>query len=365
MNRETDRTTRMVMDRVAALHPRFAIQVGDVAEIGGLPGAWRHALSVLSDLAAEVPVVAASGNHDYYSIGPSARNFKNVFPIANPPGSGARRDTWYSVTTGPIHVAVLDTEASGEMFDRQIEWLTDDLASARDAGVPWTFIVMHRPMVATTTSAPRMQWAKAVLPLVADYDVDAVFWGHDHLFEHYEYTYGANRLVFDTDDTPATEPVHMFTVPPAGARIDPLYPGFFTHRPYPETWPFVSLETGERDEQVFEHRPWNPDIALHELPGTRYQDPARYPTAASYYYWPFDGSDDEAAGRYSTDRSIVYNDGSPFFGYTYGETSIGYLWVEIDGDTCVISAHYVDGSPGEQGTAMRTPSGRQLQWVLR
>ena len=60
-----------------------------------------------------------------------------------------------------------------------------------------------------------------------------------------------------------------------------------------------------------------------------------------------------------------YTDSAEYFGYTYAETSIGYLWVEIDGEVCTISAHYVDGPTGEQGTLMRTPGGMPQVWELR
>jgi hypothetical protein len=363
-NEETERTTRMVMNRVAGLDPAFVVQIGDLAEVGIRPRSVRLALSIFSDVAADRPAIVAAGNHDYYYGMPSARYFKNVFPAANPTGSSGRRDTWYSVSVGPMHFAVLDTEANGSSFDTQLEWLESDLASVTENGAEWVFIVMHRPMLVSATGGVNEKWAQAIFPLIARYDVDAVFWGHDHLLEHYEYAYGENGLVFDQEHIPASEPTHYFTVPSAGARVDCLYPGFFTHNPMTETWRFVSLDTGQIQELVFDQRPWNPEIVRREMPGIRYQDPERYPKAASYYYWPFDSAEDEAAGRYSSDLSIRYTDNAEFFGYTYGETSIGYLWVELEGDRCVITAHYVDGSSGEHGPVISTPGGLPLMWEL-
>ena len=305
--------------------------------------------------------MVASGNHDYYVTG-AAGPFRSIFPAAATPNG---RGSWYSVTVGNLHFAVLDTEMKGARFDAQMEWLAADLAAATDAGAEWVFLVMHRPLIVSGGAhATNPTWARAVFPLIAQYDVDAVFWGHDHLLEHYEYTYGGDGLVFDTGDVTAREPTHFFTAPPAGARVNALYAGFFTHRPRTERWPFVTLENGEPAELEFEKRPWSREIALHELPGIRFQDPEVYPRAASYYYWPFESAEDEAAGIYSDDPRIRYTGNAEFFGYTYGETSIGYLWVEVAGDSIVITAHYVDGAPGEHGTVMTTPSGRPLRWVL-
>ena len=363
-NAETDRTTTMALAKIAGLDPAFVLQIGDVSEIGISRRSVRRAVSILSTLGAETPLVVTAGNHDYYYGLSSARLFKTVFP-APYVSAAPRRDTWFSQTIGPVHIAVLDTEADGSRFDAQLDWLQADLAAAAERqGTDWLFIAMHRPILATTTMSEDQRWARALLPLVAEHEVDAVFWGHDHQFEHYEFQYGANGYVFDPAHTPAVKPTHLFTVGTSGARVDALYSGFFTHKPYREVWEMVDRETGEPVTLEFFQRPWSADNVKREMPGVRYQDPAVYPDAASYYSYPFESAADAAAGRYSTDPAIRYSDDAEFFGYTYGETSIHYLWVEIRGDTCIITAHYVDGPPGGHGEVITTPDGAPQRWVL-
>ena len=366
MSRETARTTALVIDKVAELDPAFVVQIGDFAERGANAASVRLSMSIYSEMGAETATLATVGNHDYYSgvylPRKSADLFNAVFPATNRGLNEGQGDGWYSLTTGPIHFAVVDTQAEDTVFEAQVEWLESDLRAASEAGVRWLFIVGHKPLLLTADGGPNMRWAEVILPLAARYDVDAVFWGHNHLLEHMEYAYGADGRVFDADDVAATETTHFFSVLPAGARIEALYPGMFTSKVSTETWPFVWSGSGEPAELTFDRHGWNHDLAFHELPGVRYQDPQRYRDAASYYYWPFDNAADEAAGIYSDDPSIRYTDDAEFFGYTYAETSIGYLWVEIDGDTCTISSHYVDGPTGEQGTLMRTPGGTPLVW---
>lgn len=362
-NDETDRTTRMVMEKVASLDPAFMLQVGDLAEIGLLKGSWERALDALTVAAADHPIVPAAGNHDYFYVIPSARFFKSIFP-APYVETAIRRDTWYSATVGPVHVAVLDTEARGRAFDNQLEWLVGDLEEARAKAVSWLFLLMHRPIFSTATGSEDEKWAQHLLPIVAENRVAAVFWGHDHLFEHYEYAYGDNGYMFDPAHGPAVFPTHFFTVGSAGARVDSLYGGFFTHKPFIETWTMYRSGNDDPVEFEFAQRPWNTENALRVEPRVRYQDPAVYQEAASYFHYPFENRADALAGRYSDDPRIRYCDDSEFFGYTYGESSIHYLWVEVEGDTCTISAHYANGLSGEHGTPIASPDGLVQRWVI-
>ena len=364
-NEETVRTSRMGLSKVASLDPAFILQIGDITEVGISRRSWRLAASVLSVACDEIPFVATAGNHDYYYGLPSARYFKSFFPAPYPAEESLRRNTWYSLTIGPVHISVLDTEADGDAFQEQIDWLEADLTAARADGAGWLFISMHRPMLATGTGSEDQRWARELLPIIAEYGVNAVFWGHAHQYEHYEYQYGANGYVFDLADPVANDPAHFFTVGTIGARVDCLYPGFLTHKPFTERWEMYNLGTGLPTTLEFFQRPWSADYVKHDQPGIRFQDPVAYPDAASYYSYPFDGASDALAGRYSTDTAKRYSDDAEFFGYTYGETSIHYLWVEIQGDECTITARYVDGAPGVQGTILTTPDGEQERWVLR
>ncbi len=362
-NAETIRTTSLVMDTVASLEPRFAVQVGDVSEVGISARSWRTALSVLSRLGAETPLVVAAGNHDYYYGLRSARYFKSIFR-APYPERNPRKHTWYSTTYGSVHISVLDTEADRAAFDAQISWLAEDLRQARDAGARWLFLVMHRPILTVGINSEDRKWATALFPLIADYGVTAVFWGHDHFFDHREYTYGGNGLVLNPGDEPAAQPVHLFTVGTAGARVDSLYPGFFTHRPFQERRQFYSAQTGEPMERVFVQHPWSRERVKYTGEGVRFQDRSEYPDAGSFYLYPFDSAADEAARRYATDPAVNYGEDSEFFGYTYGETSIHYLWVTVSPERCIISAHYADGEAGEHGTVITTPGGVEMRWEV-
>ncbi|MBT3275294.1 MAG: metallophosphoesterase family protein [Spirochaetales bacterium] len=364
-NLETVRTTSLGIQKVTSLGPAFILQLGDVAENGISRRSWRLAASVLSEARGEIPFVMTAGNHDYSYILPSARYFKNLFPAPYADNSSKRRNTWYSMTIASVHIAVLDTEAAGRRFHTQIDWLKEDLATAREAGARWLFISMHRPLLSTATAPGNARWARELLPLAGEYGVDAVFWGHDHLFEHYLYQYGLNGYVFSPTDDVAVEPTHLFTVGTLGARVDPTYVTFFFHPPYIEKWDLHERETGSPITLEFVQRPWNRDKVKHDMPGIRYSDPGVYPRAGSYYSYPFDSAEDAKKAKYAQDPEIRYSGDAEFFGYTFGESSIHYLWIEVHEDRCIISAHYIDGQSGEHGSIIESPDGAPQRWVLR
>lgn len=49
-------------------------------------------------------------------------------------GDNLRKNTWYSLTIGPVHISVLDTEADGDAFQEQIDRPEADPAEARADG---------------------------------------------------------------------------------------------------------------------------------------------------------------------------------------------------------------------------------------
>lgn len=361
-NAETRRTTRMAMETIGSRRPDFIVQVGDVTEWGFSTSSWSQAFAVLSAAAAHAPLVPVAGNHDYYGV-PAARFFKEALPAPYAAGD-VRRDTWYSLSAGPVHIAVLDTEAKGRSRQEQIDWLEDDLSTARNEGYEWIFVAMHRPAISTSIYATDTFWAEALFPIIARYEVTAVFWGHDHMYEHYEYRYGANGYVFNEEDTVAARSTHLFTVGTSGARVDPLYPGFLRHAPRSWELEMHNLATASPEVLRFSQRPWNADRVYHVEPGIRFHDPAIYPRAASYFSWPFESAGDARAGRYSDDPEVLYSDAMPFFGYIYGETSIHYLWVEITKERCSITAYYADGYAGEEGTVIARPDGGTESWTI-
>jgi len=80
-------------------------------------------------------------------------------------------------------MVVLDIKENGSVFTpQQIEWVKNDLARAQNM---WKFVSFHYNLYSLADSEPNLEMARILEPIFKDYQVDATFWGHDHLFESY------------------------------------------------------------------------------------------------------------------------------------------------------------------------------------
>lgn len=179
-----------VVARMADSAPDFAVTVGDLVNNGSNVEQWhsRH-FAPLSSFAAQVPLFAAIGNHDY-ECGlpgcPGAAMFAAYF--ANP-GNGF----YYSFDYGNGHFVVLDPfdEAPGTVaFDpagAQAAWLTQDLGSERAKAAAFRFVFVHQPPFSEYWDGAGYDGEAALrdnlVPLLERFGVDLVFSGHTHDYQ--------------------------------------------------------------------------------------------------------------------------------------------------------------------------------------
>ncbi len=116
----------------------------------------------------QMPVRLVPGNHDIWNE-TSASIWQERY--------GA---FYYSFDHKGSHFVVLSSEIPGAT-DRiegdQLRWLADDLNSAKNAA--HIFVFLHKPLWRYEQS----NWMKDVHPLLASAGVDAVFAGHEHIYE--------------------------------------------------------------------------------------------------------------------------------------------------------------------------------------
>jgi hypothetical protein len=124
------------MDEIGAL-----VIVGDLVFSGRSDRDWEHLDSLIADIAARVPVLAAMGNHDYpcwlvelcrdsaISKGMLAR-----FPWLEPGRP-------YAVPSNGLELLFLDTESQ---FEMQGQWLATELERASARGMT-PLVFFHRP----------------------------------------------------------------------------------------------------------------------------------------------------------------------------------------------------------------------------
>jgi len=211
--------------------PAFVAIAGDLVQSGGEQRDWDEFWRQNAALAAATVLVPALGNHDYfggpgelgkYATEDSERSVRKYLTYFDLPANGAshawQEERYYALHYGVVTLIVLDTNdglpdqsemdtnwrlrgagdggfAPGwQAGSAQYAWLEETLRQAQQAsrftfvmfhGAPYTSGVHGRPPGDThgrdILSAQPLQ---SLTPLFMRYGVDAVFSGHDEMYEH-------------------------------------------------------------------------------------------------------------------------------------------------------------------------------------
>ncbi|XP_060082446.1 acid phosphatase type 7-like [Ylistrum balloti] len=181
----------------------------------------------IQPIAGHVPYMTCPGNHEERG---NFSNYKNRFTM---PTDELGDRMFYSFDMGPIHVISFSTEYLFFLqfgFDQiinQYNWLVQDLEKAaknRDK-TPWIITMAHRPMYCSNrdnddcthyeslvrVGVPFIH-AYSLEKLFKSYDVDLMFWAHEHSYERLWPVY--DRNVLNGTKAPYTNPgapVHIIT----------------------------------------------------------------------------------------------------------------------------------------------------------
>jgi 3',5'-cyclic AMP phosphodiesterase CpdA len=146
----------------------FVIMLGDNIYGGSAPKDFERKFEIPYKplLNAGVKFYASLGNHD----NPNERFYK-LFNM--------NESTYYSFKKGSVHFFVLD---SNYMDEKQLAWLQKQL---QDAGQnDWKICFFHHPLYSSGKVHGSSIELRALLePIFIKYSVNAVFSGHDHVYE--------------------------------------------------------------------------------------------------------------------------------------------------------------------------------------
>jgi len=180
---------RPIIEKIIAGKPDLVFNTGDLVSDGRDMGDWEAFFAVSRDLMRNIPYYPALGNHDRHS--------PIYFGFFALPGN----EEYYSFDRGAAHFVVLDTpgpypeetnqastpqqnarfaQSREQYWQRQMEWLKEDLTASRSA--KYVFVFFHYPPYSVLKS--RVEGARQVRQrfgsVFQDYSVSAVFNGHDH-----------------------------------------------------------------------------------------------------------------------------------------------------------------------------------------
>jgi 3',5'-cyclic AMP phosphodiesterase CpdA len=210
---------------IANRKPDFVAIAGDLVESGGEQRDWDEFWRHNAQLAANTPIFPALGNHEYYG-GPKTlggysdaasrraiAKYRTYFALPDADGAnGSSQKHYYATSHGPLTLIVLDTnngmlhhsandtnwrsQAATAWNDEsgQLAWLRRQLARAQRESA-FTFVMFHQaPYSSGVHNQPPGEAEgqdylsgvplRELTPLFLRYGVDAVFNGHDEVYEH-------------------------------------------------------------------------------------------------------------------------------------------------------------------------------------
>ncbi|NYZ74757.1 peptidoglycan DD-metalloendopeptidase family protein [Candidatus Micrarchaeota archaeon] len=192
---------RRAVEAVAErIKPAFVIQTGDF--ISATAGSTADCIDSMRSSArsqvlrplssASIPFYPSAGNHDVVGAAKSGySDFARSLPgpqVSGPSGRGS----YYSFDAGDSHFVSLYAPGTSSISTAQLEWLRQDLASAKQRGAKNFFTFAHSPLVAPpiftgpsgSTPSPGGKLLASSLELMAllrEYGV-VHFAGHIHVF---------------------------------------------------------------------------------------------------------------------------------------------------------------------------------------
>jgi predicted MPP superfamily phosphohydrolase len=167
---------RGLVQAVLSFKPAIVFRVGDIVDNGDDPELWKIFNDIHGPLLKTTEYFPALGNHER----DSPLYFENFSFLYN------RR--WYSVDRLGIHFVILDSNSRLDSESEQYKWLESDLAGIGNVA-QFAVVIFHHPIfdVSELHKSDEKNLQFILLPLFKRYKVSAVFSGHAHDYQRFEY----------------------------------------------------------------------------------------------------------------------------------------------------------------------------------
>jgi predicted phosphodiesterase len=176
--RQSEGTNRLklVGDAIAA-DPTpfdFILHAGDVVES---PSSyyWDHWFDSFDDMLLRAPFIPVLGNHEK-----NHRSYYEAFCL--PPGEGKNDEQWWALHWGDVVIVGLDTNVKkASDFTAQQDWARAHLSGPE----PHKFVIFHHPVFTSDAYHEAGTFLDRIYhPIFVETEVDVVFNGHSHHYEH-------------------------------------------------------------------------------------------------------------------------------------------------------------------------------------
>ena len=156
---------------------------GDMVLHGTDEADWQRFYAITAPLLAQVPYIAAIGNHDLGWLRARA-SADDAFALPAGPAGRPVGTYWCSYDLADIHLVMLDSN-SYELADQQT-WLETDLAAARARKVRAILVLTHDGPYSRGYHRGSVDARTRYVPILARHHVDLLLAGHDHLYQRGE-----------------------------------------------------------------------------------------------------------------------------------------------------------------------------------
>lgn len=175
---------RRVIERMAQEVPDFILGTGDMVDDGSRQDQWQEFFDVENELLRNNVYFPAVGNHDRQGRGRTADTYRAYFSV---PENGNETERYYAFTYAASRFLVLDSNIYSFALTDQTAWIERELIAARqDPDIKHIFVVMHHPPFSISLHGGAKDLRERWTPLFAQYQVSAVFSGHDHVYTRAE-----------------------------------------------------------------------------------------------------------------------------------------------------------------------------------
>lgn len=175
---------RRVVERMAQDVPDFILGTGDMVDDGSRQDQWQDFFDVENNLLRNNVYFPAVGNHDRQGRGRTADTYRAYFSV---PENGNETERYYAFTYAASRFLVLDSNIYSFALTDQTAWIERELIAARqDTDIKHIFVVMHHPPYSISLHGGAKDLRDRWTPLFSQYQVSAVFSGHDHVYTRAE-----------------------------------------------------------------------------------------------------------------------------------------------------------------------------------
>lgn len=169
----------------------FTLNTGDIVNDGGDEKQWKDMMANTAEYTSHNVVVPVSGNHDYWTsvTGGKTKCVYSHYNVDIPNNQNVESGIYYSFDYGDVHFTILNTGdggTSGGISNAQLEWLKKDLAATEQK---WKIVALHNPLYSpgkygtdSNKNAVALTLRSLLNPIFAQYKVDLVLNGHDHVY---------------------------------------------------------------------------------------------------------------------------------------------------------------------------------------